>query len=235
MKELLSLVALAAVTFASPAFAADPIVGIWKLNVEKSKFNPDAVLTAGRRIYSEANGLYMFDEKLTRADGKEISIRAQYRNGKDVKDVSATSGTETTFAKKIDANTWDFDLKQDGKVVGHVHRVVSAAGKTLTVHNTGAAGSVAMRDETLVFDKQGAHVRHLTAAESSAAHKNRDGPGGHCPPEMGPGDVCAAYSCTCDPVITDICTVDIWTCDPNLQCSQFAQSSCLVPKSQRSQ
>jgi len=48
----------------------------------------------------------------------------------------------------------DFDLKKDGKVVGHVHRVVSADGKTLTVHNTGALRGGATGDETLVFDKQ---------------------------------------------------------------------------------
>ncbi|MGB6606178.1 MAG: hypothetical protein WA747_13810 [Steroidobacteraceae bacterium] len=154
MKKVLSLLVLAAVTFASPAFAADPIVGTWQLNVAKSKFNPGAALTAGTRVYTEAKGLYTLDEKLTGADGKEISIRAQYRNGKDVKDVSGTSGTDTTFGKKIDANTWDFDLKKDGKVVGHVHRVVSAGGKTLTVHNTGVQVNGAMGDETLVFDKQ---------------------------------------------------------------------------------
>ena len=45
-------------------------------------------------------------------------------------------------------------LKKDGKVVGHVHRVVSADGKTLTVHNTGALRGGATGDETLVFDKQ---------------------------------------------------------------------------------
>lgn len=54
----------------------------------------------------------------------------------------------------VDANTWDFDLKKDGKVVGHVHRVISADGKTLTVHNTGVQLSGAKGDETLVFDNQ---------------------------------------------------------------------------------
>ena len=54
----------------------------------------------------------------------------------------------------IDSNTWDFDLKKGGKVVGHVHRVVSADGKTLTVHNTGTQVSGAKGDQTLVFDKQ---------------------------------------------------------------------------------
>ena len=152
MKRLLSLILLAAVFFAAPAFAADPIVGTWKLNVAKSKF-ADAALTGGTRVYTEANGLYTLEQKLTGADGKEKSSRTQYRDGKEEK--QAPGGpADVTVAKKIDANTWDFDLKKAGKVVGHVHRVVSADGKTLTVHNAGAKLSGAAGDETLVFDKQ---------------------------------------------------------------------------------
>jgi hypothetical protein len=153
VKKVLSLVVLAAVFFASPAYAADPIVGTWKLNVAKSKFSAGAALTAGTRVYAEANGLYTLDQKLTGADGKEMSNRVQYRDGKEEKQ-AAGGPADTTLGKKIDANTWDFDLKKDGKVVGHVHRVVSADGKTLTVHNSGALRGGATGDETLVFDKQ---------------------------------------------------------------------------------
>jgi hypothetical protein len=153
MKKTLSLIALGAVLFASHAFAADPVVGTWKLNVAKSKFSAGTVLTAGTRVYTEVNGLYTLDQKLTGADGKETSNQVRYRDGKEEKQTSAGS-TDTTLAKKIDANTWDFDLKKDGKVVGQVHRIVSADGKTLTVHNTGVQLSGAKGDETLVFDKQ---------------------------------------------------------------------------------
>ena len=153
MKKVLSLIVLAGVFFASPAFAADPIVGTWKLNVAKSKFTAGSELTAGTRVYTEAIGLYTLDQKLTGTDGKETSNRAQYRDGKEEK--QGTAGpADTTLGKKIDANTWDFDLKKDGKVVGHVHRVVSADGKTLTVHNTGMQLSGATGNTTLVFDKQ---------------------------------------------------------------------------------
>jgi hypothetical protein len=144
----------AAVLFAGPAFAADPVVGTWKLNVAKSKFSAGAELTAGTRVYTEANGLYTLDQKLTRADGKETSNQAQYRDGKEVKQAAGGSGADATLAKKIDANTWDFDLKKDGKVVGHVRRVEAADGKTLTVHNTGTQLSGVTGDETLVFDRQ---------------------------------------------------------------------------------
>jgi hypothetical protein len=153
MKKVLSLTALAAVFFANYAFAADPVVGTWTLNVAKSKFSTGAELTAGTRVYTEANGLYTLDQKLTGADGKEMSNRVEYRDGKEEKQATADPA-DTTLAKKINANTWNFDLKKDGKVVGHVHRVVSADGKTLTVHNTGMQLSGTKGEETLVFDKQ---------------------------------------------------------------------------------
>ena len=153
MKKIVSLMMLATVLFAGPAFAADPIVGSWKLNVAKSKFSSGQEMKASTRVYSEANGIYTLDQKVTGADGKESSYRAQYSNGKDMKQDTA-GPVDTTHAKKVDANTWDFDLKKDGKVVGHVHRVVSADGKTLTVHNTGMMLSGLTGDQTLVFDKQ---------------------------------------------------------------------------------
>jgi hypothetical protein len=153
MKKALAFIVLAAVFCAGTAFAADPILGTWKLNVAKSKFSPNAALTSATRTYTETNGLYTLDQKLTSADGKEMSYQIHYRNGKDEKD-TATSFVDATHANKIDANTWDFDLKKNGKVVGRVHRVVSADGKTLTVHNTGTQVSGSKGDETLVFDKQ---------------------------------------------------------------------------------
>ncbi|HVN46520.1 MAG TPA: hypothetical protein VMT66_14925 [Steroidobacteraceae bacterium] len=37
-------------------------------------------------------------------------------NGKDVKQ-SPGSPVDSTHAREVDANTWDFDLKKDGAVV----------------------------------------------------------------------------------------------------------------------
>jgi hypothetical protein len=152
MKKLLSLTLLVAVLFAAPAFAGDPIVGTWKLNVAKSKFAGPA-LKAATRVYTEANGLYTLDQTLTSADGKEISSHTSYREGKDEKQ-AAGGPADSVHATKASANTWDFDLMKDGKPAGHVHRVVSADGKTLTVQNSGAKLSGATGDETLVFDRQ---------------------------------------------------------------------------------
>jgi uncharacterized protein (DUF2147 family) len=153
MKKTISLALLATMLLAGTAFAADPILGTWKLDVAKSKFDTKSVLTAATRTYTESKGLYTLHQKLVGADGKQMSYTIRYRDGKDEKETGAKA-IDATHAKKIDANTWDFDLKKDGKVVGSVHRVVSADGKTLTVHNTGTQLNGAEGDETLVFDKQ---------------------------------------------------------------------------------
>lgn len=152
MKQAFALVLLGAIFVATSAYAADPIVGTWNLNVAKSKFSPGPAPRAGTRVYTESAGLYTLDQKITTADGKQNSLKVQYRDGQDVKDPGDT--TASTSAKKVDANTWNFDVKMGGKVVGHVHRVVSADGKTLTVHNTGRQGDAPAADDTMVFDKQ---------------------------------------------------------------------------------
>jgi len=153
MKKLLSLIMAAAIFCAAPAFAADPVLGTWKLNVSKSKFG-DVALTAGTRVYTESKGIYKLEQKVTGADGKERSSTSTYSDGKEEKQAATNTVGDAVAAKKIDANTWDFEVKKNGKVVGHVHRVVSADGKTLTVQNSGAKMSGGAADETLVFEKQ---------------------------------------------------------------------------------
>jgi hypothetical protein len=152
MKQVFTLVLFGAIFVATSAFAADPIVGTWNLNVAKSKFSPGPGPQAGTRVYSESAGVYTLEQKITMADGKQNLLKAQYQDGQDLKDPGGTAAS--TSAKKVDANTWNFDIKMGGKVVGHVHRVVSVDGKTLTVHNTGRQGDAAAADDTMVFDKQ---------------------------------------------------------------------------------
>ena len=150
MKHALALIVLGTI-FAGSAYAADPIVGTWKLNVAKSKFSPGPPPQAGTRVYTESAGMYTLEQKITGVDGKQGVTKLQYRDGQEVKQSGAP---DSTVAKKVDANTWDFDINLDGKAIGHVHRVVSTDGKMLTVHNTGRQGDAAAADDTMVFDKQ---------------------------------------------------------------------------------
>ena len=153
MKTLFALLLLGFVVTAAPAFAADPIVGTWILNVSKSKFSSGAAPKAVTRTYTESAGVYTVDQLITSADGKEVPYKVQYREGQD-EPISGANGIDSIHATKVSANTWDFVMKSAGKEVGHVHRTVSADGKTLTVHNTGKQPTGGTGDHTLVFDRK---------------------------------------------------------------------------------
>jgi hypothetical protein len=144
---------LSTLLLGTTAFAADAVDGTWKLNVAKSKISGMAPKSA-TRVYTEgADGLTL-DQKVVGADGKEMSMHATLTyDGKD-HPISGNPDAETVASKAIDAHTSDFTLKKGGKVVGSVHRVVSADGKTLTVHNTGTHADGKTYDDTLIFDKQ---------------------------------------------------------------------------------
>ena len=153
MRKLLTLLLLSLAFVASSAFAADPILGTWTLNVAKSKFTSGPGPKAATRVYTESNGVYTLNQTITGADGKEVPFKVQYREGQD-ESVTGANGIDSIHATKVNANTWDFSLKSGGKEVGHVHRTVSADGKVLTVHNTGKQPSGVTGNDTLVFDKK---------------------------------------------------------------------------------
>jgi hypothetical protein len=148
-----AFVVAAALCAASSALAADPVIGSWKLNVAKSKFSPGPALKASTRVYTEDKGLYTLEQRVTSADGNETLVRSYYRNGKEEKQ-TGNPLADSIVAKRIDANSWDFQLKTDGKVTGNVHRVVAHDGKSMIVHNTGKPDGGVKYDDTLLFEKQ---------------------------------------------------------------------------------
>jgi len=152
MRKALTLILLGAIFVAGSAFAADPVIGTWTLNVAKSKFNPGPAPKAMTRTYTESGGLYTLDQKATSADGKESSMQVHYRKGKGELQ-EGNPDIDSATATRIDANTWDFKLKKGGKAVGNVHRVIQHDGKSMVVHNTGKRDGVKY-DDVLLFDKQ---------------------------------------------------------------------------------
>jgi len=152
MKKLIAIALIGAMFAAGSAFAADPIIGTWKLDLAKAKFSPGPAPKAITRIYTESGGTYTLESITTDAKGKDSTTKVQYRDGEEVK--ISTPGIDAVVAKKADDNKWHFELKSGGKVVGHVHRVVSADGKTLSVHDTGKDPIGASSDDKMVFEKQ---------------------------------------------------------------------------------
>ena len=154
MRKIATIALLSTLFVGASVFAADAVVGTWKLNVAASKFSGTAP-TSGTRTYAESADGTVLDQKMVGADGKEMTMHTTIKyDGKDYP-VSGNADADTVAAKVIDARTTHFTMKKGGKVVGTVHRVVSKDGKMLTVQNKGThAADGKAYDDTLVFDKQ---------------------------------------------------------------------------------
>lgn len=118
------------------AAQADPHVGTWVLNLEKSKYAPGTAPKSQTTVFS--------------ADGKGIKVvtsavlasgpsKTEYTAAFDGQDhlVKGNADWDTTAIKRIDARSIEFTRKKGGKVVQTARSVVAADGKTRTVTVTG--------------------------------------------------------------------------------------------------
>ena len=154
MRRIPAIVLLAATFIGGIAMAADPVVGTWTLDVAKSKFSPGPALKSATRVYTESADGVTLDSKNVGADGKEISLHVAYKADGTSYPVTGNADADSVTPRSVSARTWDFTLAKAGKVVGTVHRVVSADGKTLTVKNKGTHNDGVAYDDTLVFTRE---------------------------------------------------------------------------------
>jgi hypothetical protein len=153
MGRIVAIALLGTLFAGASAFAADAVDGSWKLNVAMSKFSGTAP-KSGTRVYTDTADGTTLEQKTVGADGKEASMHVTLKyDGKD-HPITGNPDADTVEGKAIDAHTSHFTMKKGGKVVGTVHRVVSADGKTLTAHNQGTHADGKAYDDTLVYERQ---------------------------------------------------------------------------------
>src|SRR5450755_522134 len=159
MTQVLKVVAIAVLAVLGAAAAqaqSNPIVGTWKLNLEKSKYDPGpAPKSLTRTVEAQGDGLkYTFEG--VAADGKPIAygFSVQY-DGKDNPITgSMPSGADTISGKRINANHYEATLKKGGKVIGTSKVSISKDGKVTTVDATGTTATGAKAHDVQVYDKQ---------------------------------------------------------------------------------
>lgn len=150
----LILVAAATALLSLSAQAADPLVGTWELNLEKSKFNPGPPPKSKTRTY-EVNGL---QEKMiastTDAQGNTtIHKFSATRDGKEYP-YEGWPMAETVSLMPVDASSVTYSMKTAGKVVVTGTRAVSNDGKMLTISVKFTTAKGQEVDNIEVFDKR---------------------------------------------------------------------------------
>jgi hypothetical protein len=134
------------------AMAADPFVGMWKLNVAKSESLPgqeDKSQTL--KIEAQENGLRFVIDAVN-ADGKPRHAEFVRTYGKEYQDNSIPGMTNTYT--RVDANTVVAVRKKDGQELGRSVDAVSRDGKTMTRKMSGKNARGEETNTTVVYDKQ---------------------------------------------------------------------------------
>jgi hypothetical protein len=140
----------------SPAFAqGDPQVGVWKLNVAKSKYTPGPVPKAGTtKIEAAGRGVkVVVDQTLPDGTERHFEFTANY-DGKDSPVTGNYPDADTVARTKINANTVQTINKKGGKVTTTQTSEVSADGKTRTVTTRGITANGQKVNNVAVYDKQ---------------------------------------------------------------------------------
>ena len=135
-------------------FAADVFSGNWKLNLNKSKFDPGPPPKGPNYLRIEAiDGGLKFTNDGVNAEGKPTHNEWSGKfDGKD-NPVKGDPTRDTAALKKIDDYTLEAVSKKDGKVVNTNRSVYSRDGKTRTATIQGTNAKGMKVNNTVVYEK----------------------------------------------------------------------------------
>jgi hypothetical protein len=138
--------------------SSPPIVGSWRLNLEKSnmrfpydrfeirqyRLRPDGFLV-GLLITNDAQGSFHYLQFTAKSDGKDYP---EYSDAVVADMIAVGKQTSRTYAETVvDDYATDWTDKVDGKITSHGKKIVSKDGKTLTVTVEGTS-------RMYVYDRQ---------------------------------------------------------------------------------
>jgi hypothetical protein len=154
MRKILRPLTIGMALMAITAFAADNSLGTWRLNMEKSKFSPEAPVKSLTFVREASGDAVQVTATGERADGS--AIHTTYAVKYDGSEASVEGAPFDTISyKQLNANTFTFkQWKKDGKYKVMGRSVVSKDGRTMTstVRGTNTAGQPYRA--TMVWDKQ---------------------------------------------------------------------------------
>jgi hypothetical protein len=132
----------------------DPVLGTWKLNVEKSKFIPGPGWRSQIRVYRSMPAGIAVTWTGIDANGEKMQVSYTYKYDGNDYPMPGSGSYDTLNAVRIDARTVKSEEKRNGKTVGIAVRTVSPDGKVLTITDEGANRKGQAFSQVLVFDRQ---------------------------------------------------------------------------------
>ena len=143
---------------------ADPIIGIWKLNVANSKFSPVLLKAKNETVPKEATEIYkLVGDQIeltyenTMTGGGRISGRNTWpRYGGEAKaQEEAVSITGVTIIETLIApGEWYATFLKNDRQFMVVHKVVGIDGKTMSLSSRGTDDQGKPFDQMVVYNRQ---------------------------------------------------------------------------------
>jgi TIR domain len=134
----------------------NPLVGTWKLNLAKSKYDPGpAPKSLTDTVEAQGDGVkYTVDGVGPAGKSYSYSFAVKF-DGKDNPIIGPGRMDETVSVNRIASNNFEFTSKKGGKVTGTFKATVSPDGMVKTINAKGtSADGVKTFDDLEVFDKQ---------------------------------------------------------------------------------
>lgn len=133
-------------SFSGTLWAADPIIGIWKTNLEKSSFPTDQQgIKEDINTYREIEGdLMELSIKTINPDGSLYTALWIWPKQGGYADVlSRTLDEGIVYVQTlIEPGHWCVNIMKDGKQIARYHKVVSEDGKTMNQTLTGSRDGI---------------------------------------------------------------------------------------------
>jgi hypothetical protein len=151
MRTALTVVAI--LSLSTVLVAAEPFVGTWKLNVEKSKLTGTTADLESRTMTISQTGPNTFvsviDSVSKSGQTRHQEITRIY-DGKEHPATGAKQQGTTEIARMVNESIRSMTGKRDGKVLGVMTSTVSPDGKVMTNREEQADGS----ENIYIFEKQ---------------------------------------------------------------------------------
>ena len=150
----LAVVVAVVVALAVPAFAQNP-VGVWKVNLAKSKYSPGPAPKAGTiTTTAVAGGSFKTVNETVPATGAPTKSEVTYKfDGKDNKAIG-NANADTQSYTRVDDRHWTVVSKLKGKVTLTSKIEVAADGKSRTTTQTGTDAQGRAANNFIWYDKQ---------------------------------------------------------------------------------
>ncbi len=151
----MSFVSALMLTLAATAFAADPFIGTWKLDVAKCKSSDPSLINKSETLQNLSQGKAIktiFDG--VDSQGKPFHIEGVGKwDGKEYLQ-AGDPNADMVAITKVDANTVEVVAKKADKIMSTYRTTVSKDGKTMTIVGKGKDAKGQAWNYTFILDRQ---------------------------------------------------------------------------------